>query len=117
MPANAKSMKPVNTDLPTLDDLAKGKVALDEYERTHGEDVPELTGEMMARARPLSDFPELSAFFERTRGQRGAQKASVRERVGLRLNKDIVDYFRHTGPGWRSRINEVPAEFVNTSGK
>jgi uncharacterized protein (DUF4415 family) len=59
----------------------------------------------------------LSAFFERTHGQRGPQKAPVKERVGLRLNKDIVDYFRHTGPGWQSRINEVPAEFVNTSGK
>lgn len=117
MPANAKSMKPVNTDLPTLDDLAKGKVSLDEYEKADGEDVPDLTDEMMVRARPRSDFPELSAFFERTRGQRGPQKTPVKERVGLRLNKDIVDYFRHTGPGWQSRINEVLAEFVNTSGK
>jgi uncharacterized protein (DUF4415 family) len=117
MPANAKSTKAILTGLPTMDDLATGKVSLDEYESAHGEDAPELTEDMMARSRPISDFPELATLFERARGQRGPQKAPVKERVGLRLNKDVIDYFRHNGPGWQSRINDVLAEFVKASEK
>jgi uncharacterized protein (DUF4415 family) len=80
-------------------------------------EVSELTDEDFGSFRPAMDvIPDIVEAFERARGQRGPQKAPVKERVGLRLNKDIIDYFRHTGPGWQSRINDILAEFVKTSG-
>lgn len=111
MRANAKPMK--QNRLPTLEDVDNGKVTLDEYEVAHGEDIPEWTAEDFARARPVSDFPELAAMFERARGQRGPQKAPVKERIGLRLDSAVVEHFRRTGPGWQSRINEVLLRHVN----
>jgi uncharacterized protein (DUF4415 family) len=57
-------------------------------------------------------FPEIVEAFEKARGQRGVQKAPVKERVGLRLDRAVVDHFRATGHGWQSRINAVLAEHV-----
>ncbi len=105
MRANATTMK--QSRLPTLD-VDSGKLSLDEYEVAHGEDIPELTEEVLARARPMREmFPEIVEAFERARGQRGPQKAPVKERIGLRLDSAVVDHFRKTGPGWQSRINDV----------
>ena len=69
MTASARSTRATPSSLPTLDDVASGKVTLDEYEAAHGEDIPELAEEDLARARPTSDFPQLAAAFERARRQ------------------------------------------------
>jgi uncharacterized protein (DUF4415 family) len=74
--------------------------------------VRELTAEDLQEFRPTSEFPELAGFLERLRGQRGPQKAPTKEWIGLRLDHDIVAYFRQTGPGWQSRINDVLARHV-----
>jgi uncharacterized protein (DUF4415 family) len=111
MTANAGNTK--QAPLLTLEDVRRGKVTLDEYEVEHGEDIPELTAEDFARARPMKEmFPDIVEAFERMRGQRGPQKAPTKERVGLRLNPDVVEHFRRTGPGWQSRINDVLAKHV-----
>jgi uncharacterized protein (DUF4415 family) len=86
--------------------------SLDDFERRVGDDAPEWTDEDFKRARPISDFPELLEAFERARGQRGPQKAPTKERIGLRLDQDVVAHFRATGPGWQRRINDVLAEYV-----
>jgi uncharacterized protein (DUF4415 family) len=40
--------------------------------------------------------------------RRGRPKsASPKEAVNLRLDPDVLEYFRNTGPGWQSRINEA----------
>ena len=75
-------------------------------------EVRELTAEDFRNFRPTSEFPELAEAFERARGQRGPQKAPVKDRVGLRLDHDIVEHFRATGPGWQSRINDILAEHI-----
>jgi uncharacterized protein (DUF4415 family) len=62
-------------------------------------------------------FPDIADALERSRGQRGPQKDPVKERIGLRLNKDVVDHFRQTGPGWQSRINAVLAAHVKAIDK
>ena len=99
--------------LPTLQDVDSGKVTLEEYEIAHGEDIPELTDEVLARARPMREmFPDIVEAFERARGQRGPQKAPTKERVGLRLDPEVVEHFRSTGPGWQGRINEVLVKHV-----
>lgn len=81
-------------------------------------EVRELTAEDLKYFQPTMEFmPEIVEAFERARGERGPQKAPVKERVGLRLNADVVSHFRRTGPGWQSRINDVLEEYVKTSGK
>lgn len=34
-------------------------------------------------------------------------KAAPKEAVNIRLDPDVLAYFRATGPGWQSRINEA----------
>lgn len=113
MTANAKNTK--RDRIPgTMDGILPGE-SLDDFEKRVGDDAPEWTDEDFARARPLSDFPELAealANARARRGERGPQKAAVKERIGLRLDKAVVEHFRATGPGWQSRINDILAEHI-----
>ena len=68
------------------------------------DDNPEWTAEDFARARPISDFPQLAAAFPKARG---SQRAPTKQQVTLRLDQDVVAKFRETGPGWQARINAV----------
>ena len=63
-----------------------------------------LTPEQLAQFRPMTEVrPD---FLRRLRGQRGPQKSKpVKTRVALRLDPDVVAYFKKRGPGWQSRIN------------
>jgi uncharacterized protein (DUF4415 family) len=71
-------------------------------------EVRELTEEDFKHFRPSKEvIPGVIEAFERMRGARGPQKAPVKERVGMRLDADIVRHFRDTGPGWQSRVNDV----------
>lgn len=80
-----------------------------------GGEVREMTLEDFSGFRPTREVvPEVVERWERTRGERGPQKAPVKERVGLRLNRDVVEHFRRTGPGWQSRINAVLEDYVKS---
>ncbi|MEG3083082.1 BrnA antitoxin family protein [Sphingomonas sp. PB2P12] len=67
---------------------------------------PEWTGEDFARARPASEVlpPDVAAVLVR---RRGPQSAPTKKVVTLRLDPDVLDKFRATGPGWQSRMNEA----------
>jgi uncharacterized protein (DUF4415 family) len=39
--------------------------------------------------------------------RRGAQAAPTKKQVTLRLDPDVLDKFRATGPGWQARINDA----------
>lgn len=81
-------------------------------------EVREITAEDLKHFKPMNDiFPDIAKAFEKARGERGPQKAPVKERVGLRLNQDVVEHFRRSGPGWQSRINAVLEDYVKASGK
>ena len=68
-------------------------------------DNPPLTDEFWARARPaVEGMPEFIANWRKWRGQ---QKAPVKKLVSLRIDPDIIDHFRATGPGWQRRINDT----------
>ena len=67
-------------------------------------DNPEITAAEFAQMRPAVEVvPEIVADYRR----RGAQRAPTKELVSLRLDRDVVERWRATGPGWQSRINEV----------
>jgi uncharacterized protein (DUF4415 family) len=40
-------------------------------------------------------------------GQRGPQKKPTKEAVTLRLDRAVLAYFRATGEGWQTRLNDA----------
>jgi hypothetical protein len=52
----------------------------------------------------LEAFPDLAASI---RKGRGPNKAPTKKLVSLRPSPDVIDYFKATGAGWQSRIDET----------
>ena len=83
-------------------------------------EVRELTREDMERFRPAAEVlpPELVAVLpKRKPGQRGAQKQPTKEPVTIRYSRDVLEYFRATGPGWQARIDAALKEWVAQQGQ
>ncbi len=73
-------------------------------------EVRELTREDIRRMRPAADVlpADLLAILpKRKRGERGPQKTPTKEQVTLRLDPEVLAFFRKKGPGWQTRINET----------
>jgi uncharacterized protein (DUF4415 family) len=70
---------------------------------------PEWTADEIRSARPLMDaLPKATAAaVRRYRGQRGPQKATTKELISLRVDRDVVAAYRATGTGWQTRVNDV----------
>ena len=69
------------------------------------DDAPELTEDMMARARFGHEvLPEyVLAQFPRSPGR--PRLPSPKIQVTLRLDAEVIDYYKAGGPGWQSRMN------------
>jgi uncharacterized protein (DUF4415 family) len=61
------------------------------------DDAPEITAEMLERV----DLYHCDKLIRRGRPPSAAPKQAIK----LRLDPDVVEYFRSTGPGWQTRIN------------
>lgn len=65
----------------------------------------------MSKARPAREvLPDLVARYEQEqaeRRKRGPQKAPTKEHISLRLDSDLVEYFRNSGRGWQTRLNAM----------
>jgi uncharacterized protein (DUF4415 family) len=68
---------------------------------------PEWSERDFAEARRVWEIPELAHLSKRKPGERGPQKAPTKQQVTLRLDQDVVERFRSTGPGWQRRINDA----------
>ena len=65
---------------------------------------PEWAEAEMKEARPFAEvLPELAESIRRD----GVQGGTEDEFVSLRLDPEVVQRLRATGPGWQSRINDV----------
>ena len=83
-------------------------------------EVRELTREDMKRFRPAAEvLPQelLAVLPKRKPGQRGAQKRPTKEPVTVRYSRDVLEYFRSTGPGWQARIDAALKEWVAQQGQ
>ena len=70
------------------------------------DDAP-ATDEQLAQARPFVEaFPELAETLRRSAGGR-PPSTDPKVPVSIRLDREVVEKFRATGPGWQSRINEA----------
>ena len=67
------------------------------------EDDSFLTDEQLASMRLLSEFPELQPLIKRGRPPKARPKVSTT----VRFDAEVLEYFRATGKGWQTRMNEV----------
>jgi uncharacterized protein (DUF4415 family) len=68
-------------------------------------DAPEATDEQLASARPFAEaFPVLAEQMRKA-GRPRAERPKLA--VSIRLDQDVVDRFKRSGPGWQSRMNEA----------
>jgi uncharacterized protein (DUF4415 family) len=66
---------------------------------TDPDDAPELTADWMARAE-IREGDKLV--------RRGRPKLEVTKKlVSLRIDQDVLQAFRDTGPGWQSKVNDA----------
>lgn len=69
------------------------------------DDNPLLDDDFFARARPAREVlsPEVIAAFKAKGGRPKAE--APKESISIRLDPDVVAFYRATGPGWQTRIN------------
>lgn len=82
-------------------------------------DAPEATDEWFARARPAADvLPALvgvASARDMLKPRRGRPRLTApKEHVNIRLDPDVVQSFRRTGPGWQTRLNNALREWLRT---
>ena len=117
------------TDLPPqelIDELALAELTFAEVEALHGEDIaievsyvrdlnaglsfPSDEGDgpykMMTTEELYQMYPELAPQPAPHR-TRGSQKAPKKEAIHIRLDADIVAFFRGLGPGWQTKLNHI----------
>ncbi len=76
-------------------------------------EVRELTSEDYRHMRPASDvLPQalLSVLPKRGYPTKALSKISTR----IRLNPEIIDFFKSQGKGWQTKINDVLQEYVDS---
>ncbi|MEO5328491.1 MAG: BrnA antitoxin family protein [Magnetococcus sp. THC-1_WYH] len=74
-------------------------------------EVRELTAEDF---RHFQRADALSPALARKLGIRGRQKNPTKERITIRISREVLDTFRATGSGWQSRMDGVLKEWVAT---
>ena len=95
-----ESKRAIHTDLAKLD---AHEVQPEEYE-----DIPELTDEWFDKA----EFAIGDTVIRPARGRGRPKSDAAKKLVSLRLDPDIIERFRATGPGWQSRINAVLRDYL-----
>ena len=50
---------------------------------------------------------------KRMRGQRGPQQTPTKQLVSVRYSPEVLQYFKSTGAGWQTRMNDALLEWVN----
>jgi uncharacterized protein (DUF4415 family) len=82
-------------------------------------EVRELTRADLRRFRPAPEVlpPELvAALPKRRRGERAPRKRPGRDQITLTLDRDIVQFFKSTGPGWQTRLNRALRDAMKHAG-
>ena len=72
-----------------------------------------------------ADIPELPKDFF-TKGQlyqngkpverrgRGKQRKPTKKQLTIRLNNEVIDFFKDQGNGWQTRINDILQKYVDS---
>jgi len=74
---------------------------------TDSDDAPELSDDFFERAE-LKDGDRVLRPADGTLTRRGRPKLeNPKRQVTIRLDSDLIDRLRQSGPGWQSRVNEI----------
>ncbi len=74
------------------------------------EDGTHLTDKELDQFRPASDFPELQGLLKANRGRPKSDNPKIS--ATLRYDSNVLEYFKATGKGWQTRMNDVLAKYV-----
>jgi uncharacterized protein (DUF4415 family) len=50
---------------------------------------------------------------KRKRGQRGPQQSPTKQLVSVRYSPEVLEYFKASGTGWQTRMNEALLQWVH----
>lgn len=84
-----------------------------------GEDRPPTAREQAAWANAVvvreGGYPAVRAALaaKRKQGQRGPQRSPTKQSVSVRYSPEVLAYFKSTGTGWQTRMNEALREWVS----
>lgn len=68
-----------------------------------------LSDEMLSKMKPVKEnHPNIP---KRVRGQ---QKELLKIPVSIRLNPDVVEFFKSQGKGWHTKINNILYDYMKT---
>ena len=90
----------ISTDLDKLD---AHEIQPEEYE-----DIPELTDAWFDKA----EFGIGDTVIRPAKRPGRPKSDTAKKLIALRIDPDIVERFRSTGPGWQSRINAALREYL-----
>jgi uncharacterized protein (DUF4415 family) len=83
---------------------------------TPSKENPEWTDEMFAAARPTADvLAELGIPIPRPRGRPVADNPKMP--VSIRLDPEVVTFFKASGSGWQTRLNDVLVNHIKEQAK
>lgn len=83
-------------------------------------DARELTEEEFKQMRPAREvlppeiYNDLVEQSRRAQRQRGVQKHPKQEQISIRLDSEVVEYFRSGGAGWQTRLNDVLKDYISS---
>lgn len=75
-------------------------------------EVRELSAEEMAQFKPAADV--LPPSLQIKLGVRGQQKRPTKERITIRLSREVVEQFRATGEGWQTRMDAALLDWLKS---
>jgi uncharacterized protein (DUF4415 family) len=73
-------------------------------------EVRELSSEEMAKFKPAAEALPLS--LQKKLGVRGPQKTPTKERITIRLSREVVEQFRDSGEGWQGRVDAALRDWL-----
>ena len=77
-------------------------------------EVRELLLEDMKRFRPAADVLPPSLAAKLGIKQVPGEKMPAKERITIRLSRDVIQRFRAGGPGWQARLDAALREWLDT---
>ncbi len=74
-------------------------------------DSAPLSEKELATMQPASECLPTHLYKKMTRGK---QVNPTKQKTTIRLSADVLEYFRSTGTGWQTRIDEILLDYVET---
>ncbi len=68
------------------------------------------TEEELKNFKPASEIPELQGLLKANRGRPKSDNPKIS--ATLRYDSNVLEYFKSTGKGWQTRMNDVLAKYV-----